>query len=183
MAGSTKQQASAAIPRIVDARKLVQRDQELSGIVPVDGLERLRSTVESVDGDVHAELVFGRDLNRHMVVEGKVSCDVQLLCQRCLQPMPESVEAKVHWGIVWSEEQGKLLPKDLDPVIQEGDELNLYQVLEDEILLNLPMVAYHEEECVPRDKFQFGDEPQGEEEQRENPFKVLEQLKGSSDKS
>ncbi|AOS98033.1 hypothetical protein AUP74_02636 [Microbulbifer aggregans] len=182
MAGGASQQADT-IPKIVDARKLVQREQVLSGTVPASALDRLLAAVESVDGDVRAELTFGRDLNRHMAVEGKVSCNVQLLCQRCLQPMPESVEAGVHWGIVWSEEQGKSLPKDLDPVIQDGDELNLYQVLEDEILLNLPMVAYHDEECVARDKFQFADKSEEQGEQRENPFKVLEQLKGSSDKS
>ncbi|GAA5523642.1 large ribosomal RNA subunit accumulation protein YceD [Microbulbifer aestuariivivens] len=182
MVQSSRQQVDA-IPKIVDARKLVQREQQLSGSVPAEALERLAAVVESVDDGVQVELSFGRDLNRHMVVEGRVRCDVQLLCQRCLKPMPESVDAGVHWGIVWSEEQGKSLSKDLDPVIQEGDELNLYQVLEDEILLNLPMVAYHEEECVPRDKFQFGDASMEEGEQRENPFKVLEQLKGSSGKS
>ncbi|WP_237065111.1 YceD family protein [Microbulbifer guangxiensis] len=182
MAGGTKQHADV-IPKIVDARKLVQREQVLSGTVPAEALERLLAAVESVDGDVRAELSFSRDLNRHLVVEGGVSCNVQLLCQRCLQPKPETVDAPVRWGIVWSEEQGKSLPRDLDPVIQEGEELNLYQVLEDEILLNLPMVAYHEEECVARDRFQFGDDSQEAEEQRENPFKVLEQLKGSSGKS
>lgn len=173
----------AALPKSVDARKLAQREQQLTGILPHAGLERLGAAVESIDGEVHAELAFGRDLQRHLTVDGKLNCSVQLQCQRCLQPMPEQVETEFHWGIVWSEEQGKALPKDLDPVIQDGDELNLYQVLEDEILLNLPMVAYHEEECVARDRFHYGEDADEADEQRENPFKVLEQLKGSSKKS
>jgi len=173
----------AALPKIVDARKLVQREQQLAGILPHAGLERLEGAVESIDGDIRAELAFGRDLQGHLTVGGKLDCSVYLQCQRCLQPVPEQVEAEFHWGIVWSEEQGKALPKDLDPVIQEGDELNLYQVLEDEILLNLPMVAYHDKECVARDRFHSGGEAGGADEQRENPFKVLEQLKGSSNKS
>lgn len=175
--------STAALPRSIDARKLVQREQRLVGILPFSELARLGAAVESVDGDIRAELEFARDLHGHLTVRGTLKCNVQLLCQRCLQPMPEQVEADVHWGIVWSEEQGKALPKDLDPVVQDSDELNLYEALEDEILLNLPMVAYHEQECVARDLFHFGDEAEQAGEQRENPFKVLEQLKGSSGKS
>ena len=171
------------LPKRIDARKLVQREQHLTGIIPADQLERLTAAVESIEGDVRAELDFGRDLQGHRVVNGKLHCSVQLLCQRCLQAMPDQVEAEFHWGVVWSEEQGSALPKELDPIIQDEDDLNLYEALEDEILLNLPMVAYHEQECVARDRFhsEGGDEEAGE--QRENPFKVLEQLKGSSNKS
>ncbi|MCW8127172.1 YceD family protein [Microbulbifer halophilus] len=175
--------STTALPRSVDARKLVLREQRLVGMLPAAELERLSAAVESVDGDIRAELEFARDLGGYLAASGKLGFSVHLECQRCLQPVPKDVEAEFRWGIVWSEEQGKALPRDLDPVMQNGDELDLYQVLEDEILLNLPMVAYHDEECVPRDRFHFGGESGGEDEQRENPFKVLEQLKGSSDKS
>ncbi|WP_346836458.1 YceD family protein [Microbulbifer sp. SAOS-129_SWC] len=171
------------IPKRVDARKLVQREQYLDGVLAVDQLERLPAAVESISGEVRAELTFGRDLQGHATVDGRVQCAVQLLCQRCLQPMPAQVDGTFRWGIVWSEERGKALPKDLDPIVQAGDELNLYEVLEDEILLNLPMVAYHDEECVAREHFHSGEEVESAEEQQENPFKVLEQLKGSSGKS
>ncbi|AMX02492.1 YceD family protein [Microbulbifer thermotolerans] len=173
---------NAALPQTVDARKLAQREQQLAGVLPRESLERVGAAVEAMDGDVRVELLFGRDLQGHLTVSGKLSCDVQLLCQRCLQPMPEQVEAEFLWGIVWSEEQGKALPRELDPVVQDGDELGLHQALEDEILLNLPMVAYHVAECVAREHFHSGEEAGEADGQRENPFKVLEQLKGSSNK-
>lgn len=174
--------SKAALPESVDARKLAHREQGLAGILPPESLQRLAVAVELIDGDVRAELAFERDPHGHFAVNGKLQCGVQLQCQRCLKPVPGQVQAEFHWGIVWSEEQGKALPKDLDPVIQQGDELNLYQALEDEILLNLPMVAYHGEACVPRDRFHYGEEADRAGEQWENPFKVLEQLKGSSRK-
>ncbi|WGL17011.1 YceD family protein [Microbulbifer bruguierae] len=173
----------SALPRRIDARKLVQREQQLDGTVPSDALPRLVSSTESIDGDVQVQLAFGRDLQRNQIASGHLEVQVHLLCQRCLQPVTERIEAEVNWGFVWTEEQGNALPKSLDPVIQEGDELDLYQVLEDEILLNLPMVAYHEVECVSRDDLQSSGKAAEAEEQRENPFKVLEQLKGSSNKS
>ncbi|HEY8570446.1 YceD family protein [Microbulbifer sp.] len=172
-----------ALPRRIDARKLVQREQHLDGVIPRDALPRLVSSTESVVDDVAVTLDFARDLQRNQVATGHVELQVELTCQRCLQPVREQIEADIAWGFVWSEEQGKNLPRSLDPVIQEGDELDLYQVLEDEILLNLPMVAYHQEECVPRDEFRSGEKAQEAVGQQENPFKVLEQLKGSSNKS
>ncbi|MFI2809843.1 YceD family protein [Microbulbifer sp. JSM ZJ756] len=175
--------SKSELPRRLDARKLAQREQKLSGTVPLAQLERLKAAVESVEEGVQADLEFARDLHGHFTVTGHLHGAVTLLCQRCLQPMPVPVEGEFHWGIVWSEERGKALPKDLDPVIQDSDELELYEVLEDEILLNLPMVAYHDEECVASEHFHAGEESAGEDEQRENPFKVLEQLKGSSGKS
>ncbi|QFT54690.1 YceD family protein [Microbulbifer sp. THAF38] len=175
--------SKSVLPKSVDARKLVQREQYLEGILPLESLGRLREAVESVEGEVVADIQFGRDLQNHLTVSGKVSCTVDLLCQRCLHPVREQLEAQFCWGIVWSEEQGKALPKDLDPVIQDSDELNLHQILEDEILLNLPMVAYHDAECVSKDSFHVGEKESEAGEQRENPFKVLEQLKGSSGKS
>ncbi|WP_444886366.1 YceD family protein [Microbulbifer sp. JMSA008] len=175
--------SKSVLPKSVDARKLVQREQYLEGILPLESLQRLREAVESVKGEVEAEIQFGRDLQNHLTVSGKVHCTVDLLCQRCLHPVGEQLEAQFCWGIVWSEEQGKALPKDLDPVIQDGDELDLHQILEDEILLNLPMVAYHDEECVSKEIFHIGEKASEAGEQRENPFKVLEQLKGSSGKS
>ncbi|SDK15568.1 YceD family protein [Microbulbifer yueqingensis] len=175
--------SKSELPRRLDARKLAQREQQLSGTLPATGLERVAGVVESVAGDVRATLDFSRDLEGHFTVTGQLDGEVKLLCQRCLQPMPAPLECSFQWGIVWSEEQGKALPKELDPVIQDSDELDLYEALEDEILLNLPMVAYHDEECVASEHFRAGEEPAGEDEQRENPFKVLEQLKGSSGKS
>ncbi|MCQ3830382.1 DUF177 domain-containing protein [Microbulbifer elongatus] len=173
----------SALPRRIDARKLVQRGQELEGTVPPEALSRLAAATESVEGDIAVSLAFGRDLQRNQVATGRLALTVGLLCQRCLQPVSETIEADIALGFVWSEEQGNALPKSLDPVIQEGDELDLYQVLEDEILLNLPMVAYHDWDCVAHEAFQSRSEEPEAEEQRENPFKVLEQLKGSSDKS
>ena len=49
---------------------------------------------------------------------------------------------------------------------------------EEELLLNLPPVAYHEELCINEKLFSSG-EPVVVEQERKNPFQVLEQLKSS----
>lgn len=170
------------LPRYIDAPKLIQREQQLVGIVPRNSLSRLTSSVESVLDDIWVELSFARDLERNRVVRGRLQFQVRRVCQRCLLPVDQKLEAEFAWGLVWTEAQSSNLPKALDPVMQEGDALNLYQVLEDETLLNLPAMAYHLEACVDRDKFSSGDDGACTSESQQNPFRVLEQLKASSNK-
>lgn len=158
-------------------------EQQLAGVVLESALPRLVASVEAVVGDVYAELRFAQDYERNLTVNGRLQLQIQRICQRCLQPVSENLEAEFAWGIVWTENQGEKLPKFLDPVVQFDDELNLYQVLEDEILLSLPAMAYHDEECVDRDKFSSADTTRKPGGSAENPFKVLEQLKVSSSRS
>jgi uncharacterized protein len=60
--------------------------------------------------------------------------------------------------------------------VEEG-QVDLYAMVEDELLLSLPAVAYHQEACVGPALFSSG-EPVNEK-QGKNPFQILEQLKGA----
>lgn len=176
-------QQSAGLPPKVDARKCAVRQETLEGQVPLAGLARLQDAVQSSSESALVEITCGRDELGNFTLDGHIRCEVEILCQRCLGPIPHAIDAEFHWGIIRSEEQAKNLPKSLDPVIQGEEKLDLYAALEDEILLHLPFVTYHEEDCVPRENLVFGDEAEAApDEDRENPFKVLEQLKGKQGK-
>jgi uncharacterized protein len=70
------------------------------------------------------------------------------------------------------------LPDVYEPVeVDDQGEISLFQTLEDELILSLPIVALHaEKDCKQkRDKMSFGKiEPADE---RPNPFAVLKELK------
>ena len=76
------------------------------------------------------------------------------------------------------EERAKQLPKSMDPVILGEGQADLYTIIEDELLLNLPMVSYHKEDCIEQTSF-GEDNTEESAESSSNPFQVLEQLKGS----
>src|SRR5690606_4073601 len=100
--------------------------------------------------------------------------DVDMECQRCLQPVTQSLSGELCLAVVWDEERAAVVPKTLDPLVVSDDSVDLYGLLEDEILLALPIVAYHQEgQCQRSGHYSTGEV----EESRENPFSILAQLK------
>ncbi len=166
------------LPRQVDLRKFAQQGISLTGSFPVSEVNRL--SAESLQGDteVVVEIMCSVDEERHRLITGTADCDLQVTCQRCLEPVNVSLHADVNLAIVWDEERAKQLPRWLDPLILDEGPADLFVVIEDELLLALPMVSYHQEDCIEQTSFgDASDEPS--EDAPSNPFQVLEQLKGS----
>lgn len=141
-------------------------------------LSRLADVALDSDSEVKVALEFGVDEEKHRVISGQALCALTVTCQRCLEPVEVNLEAGINLAIVWDEERAKQLPRTLDPLILPEGPADLYQIIEDELLLNLPMVSYHDEDCI--EQTSFGDEVAvAEAAPSKNPFQVLEQLKGS----
>jgi len=103
---------------------------------------------------------------------------VQLICQRCNQAFDYSVHSEFCFTPVQGSDNENLVPDAYEPVeVNDHGEIDLFQLLEDELILSLPIVALHpQDDCAVRAQdLQFGDvEP---EPIRENPFAVLKELK------
>ncbi len=78
---------------------------------------------------------------------------------------------------MWDEEHALALPEYLDPWIVGEGAADFYEMIEDEMLLSLPAVAYHREPCINSKLFESGKPVEVKKEK--NPFQVLEQLKSS----
>ncbi|HEY7774597.1 MAG TPA: YceD family protein, partial [Marinagarivorans sp.] len=133
---------------------------------------------------LHAELEFGYDQERRRVVQGKVTAELSLECQRCLEPMAFSIEADVNWAVVWDEEKAKQLPSRLEPWIAGEEAEDLYAMIEEELLLALPTAPLHTELCIESSLLSSGDEElvDSDTEKTNNPFQALAALKGNSSK-
>ena len=93
-------------------------------------------------------------------------------------------------GFVWSDEDVEKLPKTYEPWIIGEGQTDIYDVIADELILGLPIVAYHAQSCVPQELFssedtdsKSGNAANSKETDKANPFQVLEQLKGSLNKA
>ena len=166
------------LPRQVDPRKFAQKGINLSGRIPLSQLPRLSEAVQSGAEEVEVQVEFGVDQQRAKTLKGHAKASVSVICQRCLQPTQLILDANIALAVVWTEEQAQNLSKDLDPWILEEGPADLYEAIEEELLLVLPMVAYHEEQCIDATALSAGEVVQ-DEAVSDNPFKVLEQLKGS----
>lgn len=163
------------LPKSVDARKLAGQGVTLSGVYTPDQLPRLRDAVVQLVQPVQLQLNFSIDEQGIRTISGEVSAEVEVTCQRCLGNMPLSLSAEVAIGLVWDEEGAQHLPKSLDPWIVGDEAADLSQLVEEELLLELPYVNYHDDgECEGASTFSTGEV---EEETVPNPFQVLEQLK------
>jgi uncharacterized protein len=166
------------LPRQLDPRKFAQKGIALSGRIEVTDLPRVAVAVIESDSEVTVDVEFGIDSERRKTLSGTAHAKLQVICQRCLEPMALELESQLALAVVWTEEQATNLPKSLDPWILEEGVADLYEIIEEELLLNLPMVSYHENACVDASAFTSG-EAVIETETKPNPFQVLEQLKGS----
>ena len=162
------------LPRLVDPRKLAGQGARFSGSVPTVQMARLAAAVVSADDAAEAELDFGRDDEGRAMVQGKVELGVELECQRCLKPLAYRLAGKVALGIVWDLDGAKALPRQLDPWVIESESSDLYEMVEDELLLALPIAAYHDtDECRGTGSYSTGKVSDS----AENPFGILAQLK------
>lgn len=171
------------LPRQLDPRKFAQQGIEIAGPIALSDLSRLGELLFSKEGHVHASLVFGLGEQRILNVTGHVKASVNNVCQRCLNAVPVDMECDLSLAILWKEEHAERLPKTFDPWIIGEGQTDIYQIVEDELLLSLPIVSYHDEKCVPHSLFSSGKEAAEKamavSTEETNPFKVLEQLKSS----
>ena len=165
------------LPKQADPRKFAQQGISLQGFIPVTELPRLADAVEESTGEIQVELAFGISVEKKKVVTGHASAELTLVCQRCLEKVNIPVESNISLGVAWDEEEAEKLPEYLDPWITGEGAADLYDMIEEEMLLSLPKVAYHEEQCVDRQLFSSGKPVEVKE--TKNPFQVLEQLKSS----
>lgn len=158
---------------IVDGFEFCRLGEQLSGSTPVAALERLAAEVADKSGEVRWSFAGGRHPKGfpqlRMVVDGEVS----LVCQRCLssyrQPLASETVLVLARSEADADETEEKLDDDSIDVIVGSTSLDLLQLVEDEVLLSLPLSPRHE--TCP------GDAPKLSTDKPESPFAVLRKLK------
>lgn len=168
-----------ALPTEIDPRKLANQGATLRGNIDEAALTRVRDAVERIDGPLSVDIAFTLDESGAAIVTGQFCLNVTMTCQRCLEQMPREVAAKFAYQIIWSEEQAINVPKDRDPWIVADRLADLSEILEDEVLLAMPIVNVHPMgSCVSTWDAEPEDNLVVEENvEKDNPFGVLKQFK------
>lgn len=159
------------LKRIADAFAFARDARVLQGMLAVSTLERLHDLLADASGEVSWRIEGfkdeGGELMLHLVVGG---C-IQLACQRCLEAIPFELDIDSLLEIVpanadLSQDELEDDSRDFLPVEKE---LDVAELIEDEVLLSLPVAPRHERCGLP------GAADAGE---RVNPFATLAGLKG-----
>ena len=104
---------------------------------------------EFTQGTLFCRVVGRVDQRGSLSLQLKVSGEVELPCQRCLGNMPYKVEVERTLYLARNEAEMERLDALPDSdAIQAGETLNLVDLVEDEVLLSLPLATMHAEgEC------------------------------------
>lgn len=168
---------SDRLEELIDPLSLATKGRDIEGRISLAKLARLAPSLRSTEGEAEASLRFGIDAGGMPNVSGHVRATLILQCQRCMQNMTHEVDAQIRLGIVTSRKAAENLPEYYDPLlVVSGEEIQAADIVEDELILALPVVAMHEAAECPAGKTI----PQQLSEaapKRENPFAVLAELK------
>jgi uncharacterized protein len=104
---------------------------------------------EFTQGTLFCRVVGRVDQRGSLSLQLTVSGDVQLTCQRCLGSMPYKVDVVRTLYLARNEAEMERLDALPDSdAIQAGEILSLVDLVEDEVLLSLPLATMHAEgEC------------------------------------
>jgi uncharacterized protein len=155
---------------------MVSARRSFAGSLPVAGLGRLREALADATGSVTYTLDFGRDSLLEGFVDVHAEAALTLTCQRTLEPFVLPVNVDTRLGLINDERQEAALPADCEPLLVNADgQLNLADVIEDELLLALPLVPINPDSRLPDALAQV--DAGADAEIEDNPFAVLRELK------
>jgi len=145
---------SQAIAHHIEPILLARRGTRISGLLEPARCERLRGLL----GPVRVELGFDADSGGQPLARGRLEAEIELCCERCLQPMVLRLEPRVCWRFVRpvdtgaeagadsgsADTDGAAAHEDID---FEGGAIDLLALIEDELLLAVPVYPRHAHAC------------------------------------
>lgn len=143
-------------PRALDVAAFSRGGGVLSGAWPLAEMGRLCEGLAAVPDTAAAWSAQGRTVpvaggEPEVWVDLQAHADVPLLCQRCLQPMVVPLAVARPFRFVRSEDEAAALDDESEEdVLVLEPRLDLHGLVEDELILALPLVPRHADaECAP----------------------------------
>lgn len=160
---------------MIDPIRLADTGARLSGELPLNGLRRLAEMCLDEQGSVTVNLQFEHDPSNGLrVMHGRITAHAVLLCQRCMERFDVAITSEPRLAL--------LKPGEREDLLEAGDAILIEKpialgaLVEDELLLEVPMVPMHPaDQCAVAPA--ADNEPPGSEPKRSSPFSALTKLK------
>lgn len=172
------------LPHRLDVQAFAEEAASLQGAQPLSTFERLSAETEGrgadslVDWSAQGELRNPRHVQPQVWLQLRAQARLQLTCQRCLQPVdtPVAVDGRFRFvadeAAAAAEDEGSE-----EDVLAASRAFDLLELLEDELLMALPVAPRHE--ACPQPLPMSVADPGAEDEApvRDNPFALLQKLR------
>ena len=155
---------------VINGLEFARIGSALHGAWPVSGLLRLREVLRTEDGTLHYELRGVPEQQGHPALRLKVDGVLQLVCQRCLGALEFAfrLEVSLQLAATQAEVDAEPLTAQGPERIVAGREMPVRDLVEDEVLLALPLAPRHER-CA-------GGQAQAIQDEEKSPFAGLRGL-------
>ncbi|MGV6808063.1 MAG: YceD family protein [bacterium] len=154
----------------------------MNGQFRAEDCRRLAEAVAQVATPVQVEIKAFVDENGRTRLTGSVQTCVDLICQRCLEPVEQPLKSEFDLLVFAPGRAPENLPRDVDWIEVELDDTDILELVEDELILALPTVPKHDN-CGGDRAFGIESGEDGEAQAdtdgltQDSPFSVLKQLK------
>ncbi|MFB6421903.1 MAG: 23S rRNA accumulation protein YceD [Candidatus Malihini olakiniferum] len=169
------------LPLTIDAFLIDQKRLDYDGIYTAEQVVRLTEAVVRVDSDVQIFLSFNIDNQRLKVISGSAEVAVMLMCQRCWKPFKNQIRTTFCFNPGFNNDKRvEVFPEGNELIdVDKFGRVNLLAMVEDEIILALPIAPVHDSEHCKTSEADivFGKLP--DEVEKSNPFSILSSLRMS----
>lgn len=141
---------SEAWSQLRDIDRLSDGQVDLKFAIPLTEFPRLLPRAIDRGETLQGRARFRRE-GGFAVAQLDVEGAVELVCQRCLKPMRQPIAGHALIALVASDADADRVPPQFEPVRAPEGRIRLRDLLEEEVLLALPIVPLHEDlrECAP----------------------------------
>ena len=171
-------------PRRLDVRRFAEEAGTLAGATPARTLPRLAAELETADASNEVRWTATGELRNPNHVQPQLWLHLQaqavlaLTCQRCLQAVDVEVALERPFRFVADEATAAAEDDEAEEeVLAFSREFDLLELLEDELLMDLPAAPMHDACPVPVKMSSADPAYHLAEAERQHPFAVLGKLK------
>ena len=164
--------------QLSDVDRLAERQADVTFEIPLSRLPRVQAKIAGAEGTVRGVVHFRREAG-YRVAQLELEGEAKFVCQRCLAPMTWPLASEAHVALVANERDADRVPQEVETVHAPDDHIRIADLVEEELLLTLPIVPLHEsaDECSgEQDDVPVADEESAPAQETQKPFERLGEL-------
>ncbi len=159
-------------------QKEVTRNGCFEGEISLAETKRLGELLQGSEADrkgrkIAVSFEFSRNECGIPMIIGRLETSLELECQRCLKAL--ELPLKLDFKLMIDASDEIVSNSDMDTIYSNDGYVDIIELVEEELLLAIPLVATHDDTACNED-WNAG-HAESEATARENPFAVLQQLK------
>lgn len=131
---------SEAWPDSVDPWRMAAQGRCFEKRLPLLAMPRLGGLLAATEGALVAAVEFGREADLVWYVRVRVEGRLPLTCQRSGKVFDFPIAVDSRLGLMRQEADEAALPPGYEPLLVQGDSIRPTDVVEDELILALPLV-------------------------------------------